>query len=271
VSRLVLFAIQYPSVIGTVVFFFIAVVRWFMVPADRKRAEWLLAATCLAIPAPALCEAATTYLSRLVPFKLDQYVFRIDGLLGFQPSFVLGRLAEHHLWLEIAGQVAYGALPCAVLAVCAAYLWAGSQRETLGVICAFLLNLFLAIPIYLLIPVCGPVFAFPRFPFVEPHSLSPHRIAILEPPNGIPSVHTSTALLILWLVWRWPLGRILGTIYLALIIFSTLASGQHYLLDLVIALPYALGILVISRRLPLTNANTCQLHADTEPVAIEGA
>lgn len=241
-----LFAIQYPAVIGAAIAVLFAAARWFLAPNDRKRSEWFLAASSLAIPVPALCQFITIRLSQAAPLKLDQYIYRIDSLFG-QPSFVLGRIAEHHLWLEIVGQIAYGLLPCAVLCVWAAYLWLRPEADALLVLNAFVLNLFLAVPIYLLIPVCGPVYAFPGFPFSEP-LVTPHQIPIFAPPNGIPSVHTSTALLILWFAWRWPLGRVLGAIYLALIVFATLASGEHYLVDLMAAVPYALAVLFLTTR-----------------------
>lgn len=245
-----LFAIRYPAVIGAAIAALFAAARWFLVPNDRKRSEWFLAASCLAIPASALCERVTKGLSHAVPLKFDQYMYRIDGLMG-QPSFVLGRIAEHHLWLVVVGQIAYGLLPCAILAVWAAYLWMRPEAETLLVLRAFVFNLFLAVPIYILIPVCGPLYAFAGFPFSEP-ALTPHRIALLAPPNGIPSVHTSTALLILWFAWRWPLGRVLGVLYLALIVFSTLASGEHYLVDLIAAVPYAWAIYLLATRFTLS-------------------
>lgn len=238
-STLAAFAIRYPAVVGALLAIAIAFFRWLTVPGDRKRTEWFLVASCLAIPADGVCQAITVQLSRMVPLKLDQYIFRIDGLLGFQPSFALGQLAGRHPWLEILGQIAYGALPCAVLAVWAAYLWSRPQVETLRVLFAFMANLFLAVPIYALVPVCGPAFAFSSFPAQLPAVLAPHRIALYAPANGIPSVHTSTALLILFFAWRWKAGRVLAPVYLALILFATMASGQHYCFDLLTAVPYA--------------------------------
>jgi membrane-associated phospholipid phosphatase len=60
-------------------------------------------------------------------------------------------------------------------------------------------------------------------------------------PNGIPSVHASTALLVLWFLRRWWWGRISGVVFLILTIFATLGSGEHYLFDLFCALRYAIG------------------------------
>jgi hypothetical protein len=82
------------------------------------------------------------------------------------------------------------------------------------------------------------VFAFPHFPFIQPNHLDPHPIPLSACANCIPSVHMSTALLVVWFSRRWRSGLILSLIYLALIVVATLGSGEHYLFDLVVAIPY---------------------------------
>jgi hypothetical protein len=143
-------------------------------------------------------------------------------------------------------------LPCAMLALFAAHLWSpeGDCRTLLE---AFALNSFLAVPIYVLLPVCGPVFVFAGFPW-SPPPVDMHVIAVAAAPNGMPSVHMSTALLILIYAWRWPAGRPLGLIFLVLIILGTLGSGQHYLFDLLCAIPYTIVVYRISYHQPKVNA-----------------
>lgn len=250
--KLLAFFVAFPAVAAVAVIVLVLFWRWQFRPADRKRTEMLLAATLLAVPAAAACEAVTNWLSMLRPLKYDLYIYRLDGLLGFQPSFFLGRIAARHLWLEILLNVAYGLLPCAMLAVWAAYLWKRAD-ESGTVLLTFVANLFLAVPIYLLIPVCGPAFAFHSFP-LSPGPVIPHLLAIHAPPNGVPSVHTSTALLVLWFARKWRFGTIAASIYLALIVFSTLASGQHYLFDLLTAVPYAMAVYALSA-LPFKSIN----------------
>jgi len=70
----------------------------------------------------------------------------------------------------------------------------------------------------------------------------PHLIALSAAPNGMPSIHTSTALLLLWFGRHWLLSRWLGCLYLVLIIAATLAGGQHYFMDLLAAVPYAAAV-----------------------------
>lgn len=55
----------------------------------------------------------------------------------------------------------------------------------------------------------------------------------------MPSLHFSSALLILWYARKLPLGRWIAGAYLLLTAASTMGGGEHYFLDLVMALPYA--------------------------------
>jgi PAP2 superfamily len=256
------FLIVYPAV-PCIFFLVIAMaVRWFLLPSDRKRTEWMLVIASVALPVNALAEWAASSLSTLRPLKYDQFIYRFDALLG-QPSFALGRLVEHHLSLKILVSVSYGMLSVMIPLTFAAYLWLCSEEETIVMAKAFILDFFLAVPIYLIIPVCGPAFAFPGFPFNQPAALAPHLVAINAAPNGIPSVHFASALLILWFLKRWPWGLLAGTIFVALTVLATLGSGQHYVFDLVCAVPYAALVYRLANHSKLFAGDT------TKPVSSE--
>jgi membrane-associated phospholipid phosphatase len=126
-------------------------------------------------------------------------------------------------------------------------MWRRSEQESLKVVRAFLLNLFVAVPIYILFPVCDPRFALAGFPFNNPVIATPHPLAINAAPNGVPSVHTSSAFLILWFLKDWRLGQWFGWAFLCLTILATLGLGEHYALDLILAIPYAWAIEQFSR------------------------
>jgi hypothetical protein len=145
--------------------------------------------------------------------------------------------------------IAYITAPSVVALVYATYLWLGTPSEQLRVIATFVLNLLAAPLFYLSFPVAGPRFAFPRFPEAT-GPVSPHLLLLDAAPNGVPSIHFATAILILALLWRWKLGRVFGATYLVLIFGATLASGQHYLFDLVAAVPYAVGVYSIAAGSP---------------------
>jgi membrane-associated phospholipid phosphatase len=73
-------------------------------------------------------------------------------------------------------------------------------------------------------------------------------------------------MLILWFLWPWKVGRIFGLLYLALIVFATLGSGQHYLFDLIVAIPYTATILYLGR---LTSIRRSANHSIRESQATE--
>jgi membrane-associated phospholipid phosphatase len=60
-------------------------------------------------------------------------------------------------------------------------------------------------------------------------------------------VHASTALLMVWFSRKSRAGLAAAMVYLLLIVVSTLASGQHYGVDLVAAIPYAVSVLWLAR------------------------
>lgn len=240
------FLLFYPSVAALAVLVFVLAARWSLVPSDRKRTGYVLVTAIYTVIFSAIAEWIANSMSRIRPLKLDEYIYRIDGLFG-EPSFLLGRVVTRHLWVEVVLELAYGLLSTVAAAVLVAQLWVPeSESEFRVALRAFLLSLLIAPLFYLVLPVCGPQFAFPQFPR-SPGHITPHPVLLTAAPNGVPSVHFSTALLILWFARRWWLGRILGVIYLVLIFFATLASGQHYLFDLLVAIPYAATMIAVTR------------------------
>jgi hypothetical protein len=217
-------------------------------PPHRRAKEWLLLAALAVLPGEGIAATIVTSLSKLRPGKIDLYVCWIDSFFGY-PGFRVGQFVYAHFWARILSSISYGLLGSAMLATVAVYLWQRPDREALAVATAFIINLFGAIPIYLLFPVCGPIYAFPNFPALPSAHFALQPIALAFPPNGVPSVHTSTALLVLWFLRRWPSGRIFGSIFLALTVFSTLGAGEHYLVDLICAFPYALCVAWCTPRL----------------------
>lgn len=200
--------INYPEVPLTLLLVLACIVRWFLAARDQKRTEWMLVISGAALPGTMLAEKIVQSMSRLRPLKYDEFIYRFDLLFG-SPSFALGRFAAHHRWFDDALGISYGLLPIAMIAVFAAYLYLRSEAESLTTLKAFALNLFAALPLYLLLPVCGPAYAFKHFP-VSPGPVTPHLIGLAAPPNGVPSVHTSTALLVLFFLWRWNWGKVAG-------------------------------------------------------------
>ncbi len=233
-----------PSVAIGFVFILAVAVRWFLVPGDARRSEYMLLIGIFGVIADPLAQAVANSLSGLRPMKMDLYAYAMDRYLG-QPAFVLGRIVAPHIWAEVLLNVAYGLLPIAVVFVLTWHILRRSA-DVRSMVWAFVLNLVIAPVFYLLIPVCGPRFAFPAFP-VEPGWVLPHMLQIQAAPNGVPSVHLSTALLVAWFSRKSRPGLAVACVYLLLIVVATLASGQHYAVDLLAAVPYAATMLWLAK------------------------
>ncbi len=108
----------------------------------------------------------------------------------------------------------------------------------------FLIAAVLGYVIYAILPGIGPGFAFPDvFPYGLPEAMetTPGRFVELDgfPRNAMPSLHTTWALLVF--IAAWPMGpglRVVGTLFLLGTLGATLALGEHYLVDLIVAVPF---------------------------------
>jgi hypothetical protein len=255
-----------PSVAACLLLVVVLTVRWFLVPADQRRTEYLLITAMFTSLAGGLCEFISARMSPLRPLKYDLFVYRIDGFLGFQPSFLLGRLVAPHLWAMLVLQLVYGLIPTAAALALFLYIWR-RDPDTSRVVFAFVLNVLFAPLFYLAFPVCGPQFAFPHFPSAAGFVVA-HAIPLVAAPNGVPSIHFSTAILIWWFCRRWRWASVLSFCFLVGTLLATLASGQHYLLDLVVAVPYtALVLLVATGCQRYLHRRAVERHAHDEAIA----
>lgn len=178
---------------------------------------------------------------------LDAFLLKFDGSLGFQPSFLLGRMLSSLPKLWGPTTVVYYALPLGVSILYASYLRRAQCGEQTRV---SILGLFLSLIaagtcVYALFPAIGPAHSYPNlFPWHSP-LLSD---IVMEPLMGgealrncMPSLHFAGALAIFWNSRLWPRwGRILAGIFLLATVFATLSLGEHYLVDLVVAFPFTL-------------------------------
>ncbi len=187
----------------------------------------------------------------LRPRTLDLYLFSFDGSLGFQPSFWVARLLNQYPPLRFASLLSYVSLPLAMGAAYAASVDPHAKKPSLFMLKLFVLAGLLGWCLYLFFPATGPAYAFQGdFPN---HALSPAELKqlVLEPislpqsipRNAIPSLHMAWAILIAWNASR--LGHLAQSAvvgYLILTVLATLGTGEHYLIDLVVAFPFALAV-----------------------------
>lgn len=237
------FLVIYLGLVGSAAILVLCGLATFHADTKVKRFGELMALASGAVfLAPLLIGAALYAASQARPMKLDFYVYAWEhALFGGDPSFALGRLFGAFPLLNLTAALAYNGLMLVVLLVFGLYLWKRSESEAFFAAKVFFANATLSIPLFLLFPVCGPRHVFPEFPS-DPGSIPVRLVASFDPPNGVPSVHLSTALLIAFFLWRWPAGRVFGTVFVALTALATLGSGEHYVFDLIAAIPYAFGV-----------------------------
>jgi PAP2 superfamily len=103
---------------------------------------------------------------------------------------------------------------------------------------AYLFNFLVGPCLYLIVPARGPRHAFgAAFPALNP-DVAPVLVRLSGWPNAMPSLHVSTALLLVLFAGRNRVLRCVGWAYLAGTVAATLAF-EHYLIDLIVAVPFA--------------------------------
>jgi PAP2 superfamily len=185
--------------------------------------------------------------SFLHPKTLDVYAFVFDGSFD-EPSFVLGRFLNANPWLFWWMRVSYEGILLAMAALYAAFM-RRRNKPVWEIIEVLFASAMIGYVFYSVFPVCGPRYAFgPDFPSANLSYLAIQRLTLVKipisasyPRNGVPSLHLTWALLI-WLntrgLPRWARAAALALVLAT--VFDTMASGEHYLYDLVVALPFTL-------------------------------
>jgi len=103
---------------------------------------------------------------------------------------------------------------------------------------------------YLLFPAAGPIYISAGFPgaslsLSQLHSLALRTIPVnlTIPRNAMPSLHMACILLIRFNCKSFSRPvRMLTFIFVLTTIFDTLGTGEHYLIDLVVAFPFAVAV-----------------------------
>lgn len=245
--------LQFGSSLGMVGLASFALLAFKAIWAEKEEQQELKS---ILLPAAALC-FFTLGSQRLLAIAglffrdtLDLYAYAFDGSLGFQPSFLIGRLFRDSVLISTIGHFTYFSIPIPMTLVYAAHL---RRRHTPQL---FMLEIFMASGLlgyflYSAFPATGPAYvAGPSFPG-SPLSLSALRHLNLRPipmdwqlaRNAMPSLHMAWALLIWFNCKKFsPWARALALGFVFLTIFDTLGTGEHYVIDLVVAFPFAVAM-----------------------------
>lgn len=238
-AQVIEYALRCTLVIGAVAAMVVSAFR----PSLRKRSE-LFAGVLVMCFAMSLGSALFVSSRSIKPaLKLDLYIYQFDQLFG-QPSFLLGQFLAKHPALHSVTEISYFSIGWVVVVVLSVQLLRPTA-ELKAATLAFFLAFFLAPFFYVAFPVSGPHYAFGQYPSL-PGTVAPQGIQLAAPPNGIPSVHFTLALLVVWYTRHWRIGWLFSGAFLILTILATLGLGEHYVFDLLVALPYTALILYLA-------------------------
>jgi hypothetical protein len=207
----------------------------------------------------------------LNPKTDDAWLYAFDGSLGFQPSFLMGRIMLGSIILARSAFLTYLSLPFAMAVVCAWQVPVAARRVSWHMLTVLLLAGIAGFILYNVVPGTGPIFAFGRdfpsnsLPYKDLSTFVLQKIALpLDiPRNAMPSLHVGWVVLFWWNSRGFPRAlRAAIVLYICLTVVATLGGGQHYLVDLVVSLPFVLAVqAAASYSLPNTTRRIAALAA----------
>jgi len=163
------------------------------------------------------------FLTRHTPTTHDAMLWQLDGLLGFEPSVAAMAIVSTvpGLWEGLVIAYHQGLLVAMALVAAAA---PSPWRFLVKVVVASAFGYAL----FWIVPACGPGF------FLYGPADAPR--------NAMPSMHMVWAFMVRGEVGRRGVGpRLAADIFIILTVLSTLGLGEHYLVDLLAAVPFWLA------------------------------
>jgi len=220
-------------------------------PSERRKSYAVLAPAASLVFFVLSAQRALSLANLLYPKTYDLYLYLFDGSFGFQPSFLAGKAMAASNILRIAAALTYVSLPFVMALVYALRLPKDAERPSWDLITLFLLAGLGGWALYNVVPATGPGYVFKMdFPFRPLPYQSLHRLLLDQIPvstdiarNAIPSLHMAWVVLLCWNSKSLSKTlRIFLAAYAALTVLSTMGTGEHYFVDLVAALPFALFV-----------------------------
>jgi PAP2 superfamily len=216
---------------------------------ERKRQAFAFLFAVVSVSSNAAAGFLHNWTAQFTPKVFDLYLYSFDASMHVQFPFLMGQaFATWHRFGD-AGLVVYVGFPLVIALVFAGLLVRDRKKEVISATTAFLITGPVGVIFYSLFPALGPLYILrSRFPW---YPLAIDQIAHLrlEPlglpgfPNSMPSLHIAWVLLAWWYskglsIWE----RAIAMFFVIFTVFATLGSGEHYFVDLVVAVPFALSI-----------------------------
>jgi PAP2 superfamily len=169
------------------------------------------------------------------PWKYDHVLFRLDTSLGIPAASIARHLQgplRVPLWVVYQSMV-----PMMIV-----WFLLTRYRRVPGIIMAYIAELVSGPVLYTIVPACGPIYAFGK-QWLSPPAVAPAAIRLTGIPNAFPSLHIGTAFVFLMFA-PGKLWKAVAFIFLVATGLATIATGEHYLIDLIPGLVF--GVFVSS-------------------------
>lgn len=215
---------------------------------DRKLMLYGFVPVVLFVASEWMASSLLDFTERLHPKTFDLFLYSFDSSLRVPTSFLVGQFLWAFPWLRAICLLFYIALPLPLALVYAAKL-RHSRSNALPVMIAFLVTGPIGVIFYNVMPACGPVHLFgAAFPFHPLSTGDAMRLAVVPvviagARNAIPSLHMTWVLLVWWNSKGLPAWvRAIALAFVWFTVLATLGTGEHYLIDLVVAFPFSLMV-----------------------------
>ena len=216
--------------------------------AQKEKLETLMAGSVFGYSALFIAYILN-FTTRMHPRTYDLYLYAADAGYGLPIGAWMGKFVGARPLLLHACSLVYESLPLAV-SLLYAYQRSGTKPLPVRVLPAFLGGGGAAYLLYNFLPATGPHYIFgAAFPEHLPSAAQAglHMVTVGDAArNAVPSMHLACALMIFWACRPLtPWARAAAGVFLSLTILATLGFGEHYVVDLVAAVPYATALMGI--------------------------
>jgi hypothetical protein len=216
-----------PAVIGLLMLF-LSVLWMLRDESDRSRPILVIAVT-FNLFYGCLLNVLMGQADGLLPWKYDCQLSRIDTALGVSAASVaLAFRGGWSVWLNIVYELL---LPMMIV-----WLAVHRKYDCRALILAYVSEMIVGPMLYMILPACGPVYAFGAS-WLHPPAVHADAIRLSGMPNAFPSLHAATAFVLLFFA-RDRKCRAISVAFMAGTALATLTTGEHYVIDLIAGLSF---------------------------------
>jgi PAP2 superfamily len=220
--------------------------------AEHRLAAWTLGPAFFFVASEWMASYFLEWTGRARPTVLDLYLYSFDASLHAQFPFALGRVFVRFPAFAYISLLVYLGLPVAIGLTYAGCLMR-DREKAISAFAAFILTGPLGVVFYNIFPALGPVHLFrgdfPWHPltYKQASHLFLEPVALAGPRNAMPSLHAAWIFLVFWYArYLSRLEKTVAGIFVFFTLCATLGTGEHYFVDLIVAVPFTLLVLALA-------------------------